>query len=45
MASFINVVLSNLGEREKGRLGKGGIKINEDGEHLLTITNAFEIEN
>jgi hypothetical protein len=45
MASFVNVVLGNLGEREKDRLGKGGTKINEDGEHLLTITNAFEIEN
>ena len=42
---FIKTVMGNMSETEKEKLGKSATKINTDGEHLVTIEDAFEIEN
>lgn len=43
--SIIMNTISNMSEKDKEKLGKVGTKINFDGEHLLTIVEAYEIDN
>jgi len=43
--SIIMNAINNMSEADKAKLGKGGTKINTDGAHLLTITEAYEIDN
>ena len=42
MSIILNTV-SNMSEADKEKLGKVGTKLNTDGEHLLTIVDAYEI--
>lgn len=41
--SIITNIMSSLSEADKAKLGKTGTKVNTDGAHLLTITEAYEI--
>lgn len=41
--SIIANIMGSMSEADKAKLGKGGTKINTDGEHTLTITEAYEI--
>lgn len=43
--SIILNVMNNMSEADKARLGRTGTKINTDGAHLVTITEAYEIDN
>ena len=43
MSSIIANMLQNMSEEDKSKLGKTGVKVNSDGEHLLTIKEAYEI--
>ena len=43
--SFITSIISNMSEKDKEKLGRVGTKINTDGAHLLTIIDAYEIDN
>ena len=43
--SLITSIVNNMSEKDKEKLGKVGSKINLDGEHLLTIIEAYEIDN
>ena len=42
MSIIVNAV-ANMSEADKEKLGKVGTKLNIDGEHLLTIVDAYEI--
>lgn len=42
MSIILNTV-SNMSEADKEKLGKVGTKLNTDGDHLLTIVDAYEI--
>lgn len=42
MSIIVNAV-ANMSEADKEKLGKVGTKLNTDGEHLLTIVDAYEI--
>ena len=42
MSIIVNAV-ANMSEADNERLGKAGTKLNLDGEHLLTIVDAYEI--
>jgi len=37
--------INNMSEKDREKLGKVGTKINLDGEHALTIVEAYEIDN
>jgi len=41
--SIIANIMGSMSQADKDRLGKGGTKINTDGAHKLTITEAYEI--
>lgn len=41
--SIIANILNNMSAEDKAKLGKSGVKVNSDGEHLLTIKEAYEI--
>lgn len=41
--SIIKNILNNMSAEDKAKLGKTGVKINTDGEHKLTIKEAYEI--
>lgn len=41
--SIILSTVSNMSEADKEKLGKVGTKLNTDGDHLLTIVDAYEI--
>lgn len=41
--SIITSIMNNLSAEDKEKLGRVGTKINTDGEHLLTIVEAYEI--
>ena len=41
--SIITNIMNSLSEADKAKLGKTGTKVNTDGAHLLTITEAYEI--
>lgn len=43
--SLITAIVNNMSEKDKEKLGKTGTKLNIDGEHLLTIIEAYEIDN
>ena len=43
--SIILNVMNNMSDEDKARLGRSGTKINTDGSHLVTITEAYEIDN
>lgn len=43
--SIIMNAINNMSEADRNKLGKGGTRINTDGAHLLTITEAYEIDN
>jgi len=43
--SIIMNAINNMSEKDKEKLGKTGTKINLDGAHLLTIVDAYEIDN
>lgn len=43
--SIIMNAINNMSESDRAKLGKTGTKINIDGEHLLTIVEAYEIDN
>ena len=43
--SLITSIVNNMSEKDKEKLGRVGTKINLDGEHLLTIIEAYEIDN
>lgn len=43
--SIIMNAINNMSEKDREKLGKVGTKINMDGEHLLTIVEAYEIDN
>lgn len=43
--SIITQIMGNMSEQDKAKLGKTGTKINTDGAHLVTITEAYEIDN
>ena len=42
MSIIVNAV-ANMSEADKEKLGKVGTKLNTDGDHLLTIVDAYEI--
>lgn len=42
MSIILNTV-QNMSEKDKEKLGKVGTKLNVDGEHLLTIVDAYEV--
>lgn len=44
MNNIIQSIMSNLSESDKKRMGQGGSKVNKDGAHLLTITEAYLID-
>jgi hypothetical protein len=44
MSIILNVV-NNMSDEDKARLGRSGTKINTDGSHLVTITEAYEIDS
>lgn len=37
--------INNMSEKDKDKLGKVGTKLNTDGAHVLTIVEAYEIDN
>lgn len=41
--SIITNIVNSLSDADKAKLGKTGTKVNTDGDHLLTITEAYEI--
>ena len=41
--SIIANILNNMSAEDKAKLGKSGVKVNSDGEHKLTIKEAYEI--
>ena len=41
--SIINNIMGSMSEADKAKLGKTGTKVNTDCDHLLTITEAYEI--
>ena len=41
--SIIANILTNMSAEDKAKLGKSGVKVNSDGEHKLTIKEAYEI--
>jgi len=41
--SIIKNIMNSMSEVDKAKLGKSGTRINTDGSHLLTITEAYEI--
>ena len=41
--SIISNIMNSMSEADKAKLGKTGTKVNTDGAHLLTITEAYEI--
>lgn len=41
--SIIANILNNMSVEDKAKLGKSGVKVNSDGEHKLTIKEAYEI--
>lgn len=41
--SIIANIMGSMSEADKARLGKTGVNINTDGEHKLTIVEAYEI--
>lgn len=41
--SIIANILNNMSADDKAKLGKTGVKVNSDGEHKLTIKEAYEI--
>ena len=43
--SIILNVMNNMSDEDKAKLGRTGTKINTDGSHLVTITEAYEIDN
>ena len=43
--SIILNTLGNMSEQDKAKLGRTGTKINTDGSHLVTIVEAYEIDN
>jgi hypothetical protein len=43
--SIILNTINNMSDEDKARLGRSGTKINTDGSHLVTITEAYEIDN
>jgi len=43
--SVITSIVNNMSEKDKEKLGRSGTKINIDGAHLLTIVDAYEIDN
>lgn len=43
--SVITNIVNNMSEKDKEKLGRSGTKINLDGAHLLTIIDAYEIDN
>ena len=43
MSSIIANILNNMSAEDKAKLGKSGVKVNSDGEHKLTIKEAYEI--
>ena len=43
--SVITNIVNNMSEKDKEKLGRVGTKINIDGAHLLTIVEAYEIDN
>lgn len=43
--SIITAIVNNMSEKDKEKLGKVGTKLNIDGEHTLTIVEAYEIDN
>ena len=43
--SVITSIVNNMSEKDKEKLGRVGTKINIDGAHLLTIVEAYEIDN
>lgn len=43
--SIILNTLGNMSEEDKAKLGRIGTKINTDGAHLVTIVEAYEIDN
>ena len=43
--SVITSIVNNMSEKDKEKLGRVGTKINTDGAHLLTIVEAYEIDN
>ena len=43
--SVITNIVNNMSEKDKEKLGRVGTKINLDGAHLLTIVDAYEIDN
>lgn len=43
--SLITNIVNNMSEKDKEKLGRVGTKINYDGAHLLTIVEAYEIDN
>ena len=42
MSIIVNAI-QNMSEADKEKLGKVGTKLNTDGEHLLTIVDAYEV--
>lgn len=43
--SIIMNAINNMSAVDREKLGKVGTKVNSDGEHLLTIVEAYEIDN
>jgi hypothetical protein len=43
--SIIMNTINNMSEKDREKLGKVGTRINLDGEHALTIVEAYEIDN
>ena len=43
--SIILNMMNNMSDEDKAKLGRVGTKINTDGSHLVTITEAYEIDN
>lgn len=41
--SIITNIVNSLSDADKAKLGKTGTRVNTDGDHLLTITEAYEI--
>jgi len=43
--SIIMNAIGNMSEEDRAKIGRVGTKINTDGDHLLTIVEAYEIDN
>lgn len=41
--SIVANIIGNMSEDEKAKLGRSGVKVNTDGDHKLTIKEAYEI--